>query len=430
MAYKTFNKILKKGSSLMKAALDAANKKSMSSTANNDRVTYVSAQKNTNNNYPVRNVMNSMGLDNSKIGWEDGYVTYNNVRFKPSYVKDGVSYASKSDIQNFVNQTYRAQGKNPIRITDYVTPAGMGGISYSSNGMVSAAGTNIPVLYMDGDRAVVNLSDVETAMERARRNANIKTAEELENRWIREYGNKLDNAYNRVNSYGNWSYDPEEDPAYQAYKKMYLREGERAYRDAAAKMSSKNYGNMTSAAHTLANQQLNYYLGQLADRIPELMENSYNRYMSGYDMARQNYRDLLDAAEQSWDRNISINDIAKKDYDNSLENEIDRTNRAIENEKYTFESNQAMINYIWTNAERRGYFTDEEAEMLNIPKKENGEYMTPGEIKINNELKYLYDVEMPRISYEEEQKRKTNELKQQQSLDNSKSLAAYKQSLK
>lgn len=438
MAYKTINKVFKKSTNLMKAALDAANKKASENIKNsgNNKTSYIAARNNANNYYPVRNIMKSMGLDNSKIGWQDGYVTYNNVKFKPSYVTDGVSYAPISDIQNFVNQSYKTNGIDPVRVTDYVSPAGLGGISYSKNGVVSAAGTNIPILYMDGDRAVVDRNNLDAAMKKARQNANIRTSEELQNQWDSIYNQRLNDAYLNMVNYKNFRYMPESDPVYLAYKDAYEREGKRAYRDAAAKLSSRNYGNMTSAAQTLANQQLNYYMNQLADRVPELAENAYERYKAGYDMERQNYQDLVNMSESWWKKNLELNDLAKKDYDKSLSNERERTLQSYEDmdnelkrEQTKRENNQAIIDYIFTNAERRGRFTREEAELLNIPKKQNGEYMTPSEIKLQYDIQYLYDIEMPKISYEEGQKRVTNRQKLQQSLNNDIALEAYKASL-
>ena len=245
----------------------------------------------------VRATMNNMGLDNSKIGWKDGSVTYGKISFKPSAVKDGVSYAPTSDIQGFVNDIYRSEGKNPVRITDYVSPSGLGSVSYSNNGMVSVGGENIPILYMDGDRAVVDSNLLDSAYNKLSKKTGIDSAADMYGGWRSRYGGRLDTAYGNMTSDKKWSYNPETDPAYQAYSRMYQREGERAYRDAAAKMASrKNNGGMTSAAQTLANSQLAYYMSKLTDMIPELEKNSYERYMDEYQKSKDAYNALADMA--------------------------------------------------------------------------------------------------------------------------------------
>lgn len=386
--------------------------------------TYTAAQRQPvrydGNNVSVRAQMNNMGLDNSKIGWDNGYVTYDNFRFKPSSVKDGVSYAPISDVNEVVDQVYKSQGKDPVRITDYVSPAGLDGISYSANGRVAVGGENIPVLYMDGDRAVVNRSDLDAAYEKLLNRTGVKTTQQLYDGWNSRYGNAVDKAYSDMAGYGAWSYNPETDPAYQAYKNMYEREGERAYRDAAAKLASKNNGNMTSAAQTVANSQLAYYMSMLADRIPELQKNSYDRYKNGYDMKRQNYEALKARADSDWSRQNEINNTAKSDYKNWQDYERQRTVNAQDDALYAQNyrmndlnaeakqdeitrnrnaSEQEILDYAWKNAENRGYFTRAEAELLNIPQDENGNYLTPNEIKIRNDIQYFNEATKPQLQF-------------------------------
>ena len=394
----------------------------------------ITAVKSTAELSGVRESMNKMGLDNSKIGWSNGNVTYNNLSFKPAEVRDGKSYATQKDIQNFVNSAYRAEGKNPVRITDYPAPAGLGGISYSDNGMVAVGGQNIPVLYMDGDRAVVNSADLDEAYRKLKDKTGVKTADELRDTWEKKYGDQLDDAYREMKNYSEWNYDPAADPAYEAYRKMYEREGMRAYRDAAAKLASRNMGNMTSAAQTLANSQLSYYMSMLADRIPELQKNSYERYKNGFDMKQQNYENLREQADADWERAVKVNETAKSDYEKSRENERERT---LDGQN---DSEKAYKN-AWDNAEKRGYFTPEEAGLLGIPVKENGEYYTPNEIKIKDEIQYFTDVTVPKLDYESqlrlvelikelELKMQNDNQKAERDYQYDKQLAAYKAGLK
>lgn len=462
MAYSLMNKLIKfRNNKLKQAAESAANStpKATSAQTNISGSVYTSRAKTAvprnGDSYGVRAEMNNMGLDNSKIGWQDGYVTYNGLKLKPSYVKDDTSYASKQDIQSFVNAAYKTEGKNPVRITDYAAPAGMGGISYSANGMVSVAGEDIPVLYMDGDRAVVDSKALDSAYAKAKNRLGISTADELYKKWNSQYKNPLKNAYRSLADYGDWKYNPAQDPAYRAYSDMYRREGERAYRDAAAKFTSRNNGNMTSAAQSVANQQLNYYMSQLADRIPELEKNSYERYKNGFDMRKQSYDALRAEAENAWKMLSEKNTTAKQDYADRLDSERKRTENA-QNDlmaKLNAEGKQisnaaelqgidtARFENAWNNAIQRGYFTDAEAKLLNIPKKANGEYLKPIDVKINNDKQYYNNVTMPQLKYKakldsEAQTRALNlkheytNQEQQAAFEYDKQLAAYRASLK
>lgn len=460
-----------------KAEESAANYENPSvGTEGNSKKTYTALKKQpvmyNGNDVSVRAQLNNMGLDNSKIGWDNGYVTYDDFRFKPSEVKDGVSYASVSDVNEFADRIYKSQGKNPVRITDYPSPGGLGGISYSANGRVAVGGENIPVLYMDGDRAVVDRSDLDAAYEKLMNKTGVKTAQQLYDDWNERYGEAVDKAYGDMSGYGEWSYNPETDPAYTAYKNMYEREGERAYRDAAAKIASKNNGNMTSAAQTAANSQLAYYMSMLADRIPELQKNSYERYKNGYEMKKQNYETLKAMADDDWSKRNKINDTAKTDYKNQLDFERQRTVNAQNDALYAQNSlmndlsaeakrneitrnrnasEQEILDYAWKNAENRGYFTAAEAAALNIPQDENGNYLTPNEIKIRNEIQYFNEASKPqlqfksdldlesalkqlRTKYEYEQMLKAADYAEKvktaaRSLNNSKALARYRYNL-
>ena len=81
-----------------------------------------------------------------------------------------------------------------------------------------------------------------------------------------------------------FTYDPEKDPRYAAYKKTYLREGDRATANALAQASAATGGVPSSYAATAAAQAGNYYAGQVADVIPQLYEDSYNQYLNDFQM--------------------------------------------------------------------------------------------------------------------------------------------------
>lgn len=98
------------------------------------------------------------------------------------------------------------------------------------------------------------------------------------------YQRELDELLGEVQNYGPFAWSKEEDPAYSAYAKQYRREGERATANALAQAASATGGQVSTAAMTAASQAGDYYAGKLSDKIPELYENAYQRYLSQYQM--------------------------------------------------------------------------------------------------------------------------------------------------
>ncbi len=90
----------------------------------------------------------------------------------------------------------------------------------------------------------------------------------------------LDKILNREDF--TWSKDT--DPVFGEYQKQYLREGERATANALAQAAAASGGQTSSYAATAAAQAGNYYAAQLSDKIPELYNQAYQRYLSEYEM--------------------------------------------------------------------------------------------------------------------------------------------------
>lgn len=86
----------------------------------------------------------------------------------------------------------------------------------------------------------------------------------------------------RVLNYGPFSYDYKTDPSYQAYAKQYAREGRRASEDTMGQYAAMTGGRPSTAAMTAAQQAGNYYSAQMADKIPELYQQAYQRYLQEY----------------------------------------------------------------------------------------------------------------------------------------------------
>lgn len=120
------------------------------------------------------------------------------------------------------------------------------------------------------------------------------------------YGNQ--NAYQKaleaVTNPGSFSYDMTQDPTYSAMKKSYLREGDRSRADTLAQVSAATGGTPSSYAITAAQHAGDYYSEKLADQIPTLEQNAYQRYLAGITQQQAQLEALQ--ADRAFDYNLYL----------------------------------------------------------------------------------------------------------------------------
>ena len=115
-----------------------------------------------------------------------------------------------------------------------------------------------------------------------------------DNQWRREV---LRRAAQRVLDGEGFSYDPDKDPSYRQYEKTYTRLGKRAMEDTVGKVSARTGGLASSYAQTAGQQAYGNYMAQLADKVPELEQQAYQRYTDRADRAMEQV-ELLRKLEQ------------------------------------------------------------------------------------------------------------------------------------
>ena len=106
------------------------------------------------------------------------------------------------------------------------------------------------------------------------------------------YGQQADSMLSEILNRKDFSYDHTTDPLYSSYKKTYTREGKRATADALGEAAAATGGIPSSYAVSAASQAGNYYASQLADKVPELYEMAYNKYLQEYQMKLNDYEAL------------------------------------------------------------------------------------------------------------------------------------------
>jgi len=95
-----------------------------------------------------------------------------------------------------------------------------------------------------------------------------------------QYGDKIDALINSITDREEFSYDYEDDPAYQSLLQTAQREGSRAAEDTMGSYAGMTGGLPSTAAVSAAQQQQNYQLSKVQDAIPALYEAAYGRYQN------------------------------------------------------------------------------------------------------------------------------------------------------
>jgi len=112
----------------------------------------------------------------------------------------------------------------------------------------------------------------------------------------------IDALRGRILGRGAFDYDYTTDPRWQAYRKEYVREGQRAAADTLGQASALTGGRPSTAAITASQQAGNYYAAQLADKIPELYAAAYDTWQDADSRDRANLGLLLDEENTAYER--------------------------------------------------------------------------------------------------------------------------------
>lgn len=135
-----------------------------------------------------------------------------------------------------------------------------------------------------------------------------------------EYTNRYDGTIqgllNQVVNREEFSYNPDTDPLASAYKKQYAREGQRATQDTLGAAAAATGGLPSSYAVSAAGQAGNYYASQMADKIPELYQLAYNKYVSDRSMKLSDLG-AVQSAEQA-DYNKYLNQLNQYNTDRNF----------------------------------------------------------------------------------------------------------------
>lgn len=219
-------------------------------------------------------------LEQSGFGGQFSQADLNLARQNPDAGMSLLSY--KTDYANAATDELRAlanQGAESVR-------SSWGGYTGGGDGGSFKLDPVSPRSYSYGDAPTFDdrwegrITDALDAQMRREPYSYAGTAPEYTNR----YDPQIQGIIGDILGRGEFSYDPKTDPVYSAYQKQYAREGQRATANAMGEAAAMTGGMPSSWAMTAASQAGDYYAAQMADKIPELYEDAYNRYLQEYQM--------------------------------------------------------------------------------------------------------------------------------------------------
>ena len=123
-----------------------------------------------------------------------------------------------------------------------------------------------------------------------------------EKKYESRYSGRIDRLVDSLEKRGEFEYAYENDPLYQAYAKVYQREGRRAAEDAIGLAAENTGGYASSYAAQAAQQARGYYASKQADKIPELWQLAYDVWQDEGDSSLRQLEMLAKLEQQEYDR--------------------------------------------------------------------------------------------------------------------------------
>lgn len=93
-----------------------------------------------------------------------------------------------------------------------------------------------------------------------------------------QYAGQINQLTQQIQNREDFSYNANNDPLYAMLAQQYAQQGQRSMKDTLGQIAAQTGGMASSYAASAAQQANDYYMGQLANRIPELQQLAYGMY--------------------------------------------------------------------------------------------------------------------------------------------------------
>ena len=191
---------------------------------------------------------------------------------------------------------------------------------------------------------------------------------ELLERYNDMYLPRIESLSDSIMNRKEFSYDPETDPVYGAYRDQYMQSAERAAEDTMAAYSAMTGGYSNSAAVTAAGLAQQYYMSRLSGMIPELAQQAYERYSDGLSRDAELLDDMIGLYDTVWGNAYAANSKTISNANSSLSSNASRDQNSFERnwaeamnsqdydwtellnkQKYNWAEKQNSQDYNWTD---------------------------------------------------------------------------------
>ena len=158
----------------------------------------------------------------------------------------------------------------------------------------------------------------------------------------------------------SFSYNPYDDDLYEFYRQQYIREGDRAMEDLLGELSVSTGGVASSYAVSAAAQARENYNRKLTDKIPQLYEDAYERYIDGIEKDESTLKLLQALSDGEYKRYLDSIELYNK------ERELDYKREADAREEEYNQSRDSVDNAL-AKWKALGYLDEESARILGLP---------------------------------------------------------------
>lgn len=267
---------------------------------------------------PIRQTLNSRGISNDRIGWNNGYVTIDGQNaYQPQYNDNGTTYAGDYAMNDITRQAYSQAGDPLVAVRDYTTTSGgYGGAVDWDGSNATVGGIPVDTIYVQDGNAYAPRSAVDAAIAQMEQNNGLIGNDGVTQAYEDRYGGVVDDALDTLLNRRQWDYDPNEDLAWQVYMDQYTK----LANDAMIRTLEENNSSLTGATGAVLSQAManrDSYMQQLTNMLPTLINDSYNRYTGETARLRDNLADSRDVGNDYYARMYQQNRDTYNDVRNS-----------------------------------------------------------------------------------------------------------------
>lgn len=191
--------------------------------------------------------------------------------------------------------------EDTVAARDYVAGRGYSGTVDWDGQNPTVGGQAITPEYVENGVAYVKREDADKAIENMESRAGVIGMDGAEKARQEKYGESEDKALDKITQREEFSYDTETDPAFQAYREVYEDLAEKAYR----RVLNDNNTSVTGASNVVLSEAMeaqNNELRKLAQMVPELYENAFDRYIEEGEADRKDVDTITKVADSFYDR--------------------------------------------------------------------------------------------------------------------------------